>query len=49
MAKQKGKIFTGTHIQDLEFEIKDKMSTKVMDETTLRNYFPKDSKADPFT
>ena len=32
-----------------EFERKDKMCTKVIDETTLRIYFPKASKVEPVT
>ena len=47
MANQRDQILTGIQIQ--EFERKDKMSTKVIDETTLRIYFPKASNADPFT
>ena len=46
MANQRDEILTGIQIQ--EFERKDRMSTKVIDETTLRIYFPKASNADPF-
>ena len=46
MANQRDRILTGIQIQ--EFERKDKMSTKVIDETTLRNHFPKASNADAF-
>ena len=47
VANQKDEILTGTQTQ--EFERKDRMSTKVIDETTLRIYFPKASNADPVT
>ena len=47
MANQRDEILTGIQIQ--EFERKDRMSTKVIDETTLRIYFPKASNDDPFT
>ena len=46
MANQRDKILIGIQIQ--EFERKDRMSTKVIDETTLRIYFPNASNADPF-
>ena len=46
MVNQKAQILTGTQIQ--EFERKDKMSTRVIDETTLIIYFPKASNADAF-
>ena len=45
MANERDEILTGIQIQ--EFERKDRMSTKVIHETTLRMYFPKDSNADP--
>ena len=38
MVNQRDQILTGTQIQ--EFERKDKMITKVIDETKLRIYFP---------
>ena len=47
MANQRDKILTGIQIK--EFERKERMSTKVIDETTLRIYFPKASNADLFT
>ena len=47
VANQKDEILTGTQTQ--EFERKDRMSTKVIDETTLRIYFPKASNVDPVT
>ena len=47
MANQRDEILTGTQTQD--FERKDRMSTQVVDETTLRIYFSKASNADPFT
>ena len=46
MANQREEILTGTQIQ--EFERKDRMSSKVIDETTLIIYFSKASNADPF-
>ena len=46
MANQRDRILTGIQIQ--EFERKDRMSTKIIDETKLRIYFPKASNADPF-
>ena len=46
MANQIDKILTGIQIQ--EFERKDRMSTKVIDETAFRIYFPKASNTDPF-
>ena len=46
LANQRDEILTGIQIQ--EFERKDRMSTKVIDETTLRIYFPKASNNDPF-
>ena len=39
MANQRDGIFTAIQIQ--EFERKDRMSAKVIDETTLKIYFPK--------
>ena len=47
MANQKDDILTGTQTQ--EFERKDRMSTKVTDDTTLRIQFPKASNAGPIT
>ena len=47
MVNQKDDILTGTQIT--EFERKDRMCTKVIDDTTLRIYFPKASNTDPFT
>ena len=47
MVNQNDDILTGTQIT--EFERKDRMCTKVIDDTTLRIYFPKASNADPFT
>ena len=44
MANQRDQILTGIQIQ--EFERKVKMSTKVIDETPLRIYFPKAYNAD---
>ena len=38
-----------TRTQTHEFERKDRMCTKVIYDTTLRIYFPKDSDADPLT
>ena len=46
MVNQNDEILTGTQIQ--EFEKKDRMSTKVIDETTLIIYFRKHPKSDPF-
>ena len=46
MVNQNDEILTGTQIQ--EYEKKDMMSTKVIDETTLIIYFRKHPKADPF-
>ena len=46
MANQRDEILTGIQIQ--EFERKDRMSTKAIDETTLRIYFPKASNTDLF-
>ena len=47
MANKREEIFYESQIS--EFERKDKMSTKVIDETTLRIYFPKASNVEPFT
>ena len=44
VTNQKDGILTG--IQTQEFESKDRMSTKVIDDTTLRIYFPKAPNAD---
>ena len=47
MANEREEIFSESQIP--EFERKDRMSTKVIDETTLRMYFPKASNVEPFT
>ena len=47
MANEREEISSGSQIPD--FERKDKMSTKVIDETTLRIYFPKASNIEPVT
>ena len=46
MVNQKDNILTGTQIT--EFERKDRMCTKEIDDTTLRMYFPKVSNAETF-
>ena len=46
MANERAELLAGIQIQ--EFERKDRMSTKVIDETTLRIYFPKASSNEPF-
>ena len=45
MVNKRDEIYSGSQIPD--FERKDKMSTKVIDETTLRIYFPKGSNTEP--
>ena len=47
MANEREEI--SSRSQTLNFERKDKMSTKVIDETTLRIYFPKASNIEPVT
>ena len=47
LANQRDRIFTGIQIQ--EFERKDRMSTKAIDDTMLRGYLPKASNADSVT
>ena len=47
MANEREEIFSENQIP--EFERKDKMSTKVIDETTLRIYFPKAFNVEPFS
>ena len=47
MANKREEISSTSQTRD--FERKDKMSTKVIDETTLRIYFPKISNVEPVT
>ena len=47
MANEREEISSGSQIPD--FERKDKMSTKVINETTLRIYFPKAYNIEPVT
>ena len=47
MANEREEISSRSQISD--FKTKDKMSTKVLDETTLRIYFPEASNVEPVT